>query len=68
MASPQGEEMTRAYVPVAQQIPFEKGLMSYVASEIDPELFMIVGSEFSEVLELRIPQGTTISAEPGALL
>jgi hypothetical protein len=29
---------------------------------------MIVGSEFSEVLELRIPQGTTISAEPGALL
>lgn len=56
------------YNPIPQAVPYEKGLFTYQAEAVDPQLFVIVGSEFSEVVEIGVPPGQILSAEPGTMV
>lgn len=59
--------MTRFVPPVAEAVPFESGLVKYVAA-VDPNLFLVLGSEFSEIVEIRLPPTFVLSAEPGTMV
>jgi len=62
------QDMTRDYVPIVEAVPYEKGLGTFQPHAGDSNLFVVVGSEFSEVVEIRIPPQHVLSAEPGTMV
>lgn len=64
-SSPVQEDEMNRLIPTAQIVPFDEGLTTFVATELDPDQFAILGSEFSEILEIKIPPTFVVSAEPG---